>query len=77
MRDFDKGTRCGQDNKRLRRGKPMRELYEVFKDKETGQELARYTIRGTFNGEREATISLLAYENGIPADQIEVLRELR
>lgn len=35
-----------------------------------GKELARYTLRGTFYGELEDTICLLAYENSIPEDEI-------
>ena len=35
-----------------------------------GKELCRYTVSGTFAGERDATIQLLAYENDIPASEI-------
>lgn len=35
-----------------------------------GKELCSYTIRGTFPGEKEETIKLLAYENGIPENEI-------
>lgn len=49
----------------------MSEQWIVFKDKETGEELCSYTVRGTFEGERESTIELLAYEKGIPKEQIE------
>lgn len=48
----------------------MREQWLVFRDKETGRELLAYTIRGTFPGERQATIELLAAENGIKPEQI-------
>lgn len=48
----------------------MREQWLIFKDRETGQELCAYTIRGTFKGERQATIELLAAENGIDPEQI-------
>lgn len=49
----------------------MREQWIIFKDKETGEELGAYTIRGSFPGEREATIDLLAHERGIPRERIE------
>lgn len=49
----------------------MSEQWIVFKDKETGEELCSYTVRGTFKGERDATIELLAQENGIPKERIE------
>ena len=35
-----------------------------------GKELLRYTLRGTFPGEREATMQRLAYENDIPVSAI-------
>lgn len=50
----------------------MKEKYKVFKDRETGKILAVYTITGTFEGEEEATRGLLAFENGISPDQIQV-----
>lgn len=51
------------------------EKWEVFRDRETGQELCAYTIRGTFPGERAATVELLAAEHGIPQEQIIVTIE--
>ena len=48
------------------------EEWAVFRNKETGQELAAYTIRGTAPGEEAATIELLAFENGIEPEQIAV-----
>lgn len=48
----------------------MREQWLIFRDRETGQELCAYTIRGTFPGEREATIEQLAADNGIEPEQI-------
>ena len=48
----------------------MGELWKVFYDSKTGEELSAYTIRGTFDGEEQATRELLAYEKKIPADQI-------
>lgn len=33
-------------------------------------ELLRYSLRGEGEGEREATIGLLAYERGIPEEEI-------
>ncbi len=35
-----------------------------------GEFLAGYTIRGTFEGELEATLSLLAYEHGLDVGEI-------
>ena len=55
----------------------MTEQWLVFTDRETGRELAAYTVRGTFPGERAETINLLAAENGIPAEQIETVTETR
>ena len=49
----------------------MREQWLIFKDKETGEELGAYTIRGTFPGEMASTIELLAHERGIPGERIE------
>ena len=48
----------------------MGELWKVFYDSKTGEELGAYTIRGTFDGEEQATRELLAFEKGIPAEQI-------
>ncbi len=42
-----------------------------------GKELGGYTLRGTFNGEEEATKELLASENGIAVEDIEVVIEER
>ena len=53
------------------------EQWAVFRNKETGQELAAYTIRGTFAGEAEATADLLAAENGLAPEQIIVTIENR
>lgn len=36
-----------------------------------GIELLRYTLFGEGEGEREETIAFLAYENGIPENDIE------
>ena len=49
----------------------------VFRDKESGRELAAYTLQGTFEGERQATIELLAYENKMEPEQIETVIEQR
>ncbi len=35
-----------------------------------GKELLRYTVHGTFPGERENTIQLLAYEKGLLPGEI-------
>ena len=48
----------------------MSESWLVFRDRETGRELLAYTIRGTFAGERAATIELLAAENDIDPERI-------
>ena len=53
------------------------EQWAVFKDRETGQELAAYTIRGTFAGEARETAALLAAENGIDPEQVAVTIENR
>lgn len=53
------------------------EQWAVFREKATGQELAAYTIRGTFPGEAEATKELLAAEGGIDPEQITVTIETR
>jgi hypothetical protein len=53
------------------------ELWKVFYNQMTGEELSAYTLRGTFQGEEEATRELLAYENGIPAEQIRTKIERR
>ena len=55
----------------------MKEQWLVFRDRITGRELLAYTVRGTFQGERAATVELLAAENGIPESQIETTVEER
>lgn len=55
----------------------MGELWKVFYDSKTGKELSAYTLRGTFDGEEQATRELLAYEKGIAADQIQTKIERR
>lgn len=55
----------------------MTEHYLVFRDRETGRELLAYTIRGTFDGEREATIALLAAERNINPERITTAIEKR
>lgn len=50
-------------------------LYKVFYHK--GKELCAYTMKETFEGEEKATKELLAYENGIDIDDIEVKIEKR
>lgn len=55
----------------------MREQWLVFKSKLTGEELCAYTLRGTFEGELDATKKLLAGENGIPIEDISVSAEWR
>lgn len=46
----------------------MKELWMVFWC--NCKELCSYTLRGTFAGERESTIELLAYEKDISKDDI-------
>ena len=46
----------------------MYEYWLVFRHE--GRELCSYTLRGTFQGEKEATIQQLAAEKGIPAEEI-------
>lgn len=53
------------------------EQWIVFFEKKTGRELCSYTIRGTFPGEKEETIKLLAYEEGIDPADIETRTERR
>lgn len=53
------------------------EQYIVLKDRKTGHEYCAYTLRGTFPGELENTIRLVAHENGIPAAQIKATIEER
>ena len=43
----------------------MRELWKVFYNRKTGEEYTAYTLRGTFQGEEEATAELIATEKGI------------
>ena len=52
------------------------ERYIIFRDS-SGRELLSYSERGIYPGELEATISLLAYEKGIPAEQISATLEER
>lgn len=51
----------------------MTELWKIFTDRLTGEEYARYTMDGTFEGEEEATKELLAYEHGISVDCIKTV----
>ena len=51
------------------------EKYLVFYFGE--KELAAYTLRGSFPGEKAATIELLAYENGISPAEIRTVYEDR
>ncbi len=55
----------------------MGELWKVFFNDKTGKELCAYTIRGTFDGEEQATRELLAHEKGLPAEQIRTRIERR
>lgn len=42
-----------------------------------GRELAAYTVRGKFAGELEETKNLLAYENGVLPETIEIKKVWR
>ena len=53
----------------------VKEKWLVFYHGE--KELAAYTLLGTFPGELEATVELLAYENNIPKEDIRVVCETR
>ena len=53
----------------------MREPWVVFYHE--GRELASYTLRGAFPGEREDTVALLAAERNIPPEVIRVAVEER
>ena len=55
----------------------MTELWKIFYNKETGEEYAAYTIRGTFTGEEEETARLIAAEKGIDRDDIATRTERR
>ena len=61
----------------MRKPEATKKDWKVFREKETGRELCAYTIRGTFPGEEEATAELLAFENGLKPDQIEITIERR
>lgn len=47
----------------------MNRLWVVFSC--DGVELLRYSLVGESEGEREETIALLAYENGVEEDEID------
>lgn len=51
------------------------EKWKVFYYNE--KELGAYTLKGTFDGEEEATKELLANENGIAVEDVEVIIEER
>lgn len=52
-------------------------FWKVFIDKKTGRELFAYSLDGEGGGEEQETKALLAYENGIPEDQILTIIERR
>lgn len=54
----------------------MKELWAVFYLNDW-EELAAYTLRGTFAGEREETKKLLAYRHGVKKEDITVKIEER
>lgn len=53
----------------------MKETWIVFYN--NGTEIGAYTQRGTFAGEMEDTILLLATANGISPENIDVVAEIR
>jgi len=53
----------------------MKEKWLVFYHGQ--EELAAYTIRGTFQGELEETIEFLCHEKDIPKEEIRVACEMR
>lgn len=55
----------------------MREYWKVFYNRKTGEEYAAYTLRGTFNGEEEATAGLIATEKGVDLEDIKTRIERR
>ena len=55
----------------------MKEAWKVFRDKATKKELLAYTLQGTFKGEEENTIELLAAERGMDPENIETHIEER
>lgn len=55
----------------------MGELWKIFYDSKTGEELGAYTLRGSFDGEEQATRELLAHDKGIPVDRIRTKTERR
>lgn len=55
----------------------MKELWKVFYNGKTGEEYTAYTIRGTFNGEEEATAELIAAEHHINREEIKIRIERR
>lgn len=55
----------------------MREYWKVFYNKKTGKEYAAYTLRGTFAGEEESTIEILAAENNVDKKEIKTRIEKR
>lgn len=52
-------------------------FWKVFIDKKTGRELFAYSLDGEGGGEEQETKALLAYEKGIPEDQILTIIERR
>ena len=59
------------------RTKTMREYWKVFYNEKTGEEYTSYTIRGTFEGEEEATAQLIAAERHINREDIKTRTEER
>jgi hypothetical protein len=57
-------------------GCESKQVYVVFCT-DDGKELAAYSKHGTFDGELESTIALVAYEHGISEHKITVKEVLR
>lgn len=53
------------------------EHWIMFYNRNNGEQIGGYSVNGTFEGEREATMELLAYENNIHPREIEVKVEVR
>ncbi len=55
----------------------MREVWKIFYNAKTGKEYTAYTMRGTFEGEEEATAELIAAEHGLNRKDIKTRLEER
>ena len=53
------------------------EPWKIFYEEDSGKEFTAYTIRGTFEGEEEATRQLIAHENNLDPEKIKTKIEYR